>query len=247
LKTAGASHNSTVVISAEVTKAFARKCRDEKTSVTAALSTLLAAVLSTNISPHDEIRINTPISLRPFLDIPADRMVNAITDHTSTFTSITHDNDATIQGFDWAKARHIKHELVEQVEKEGRDNPVALLKYVSNMHEYFAEKVGKERDSSAEVSNLGVWRPHQPDVKEGSEAKKGTEKNAKWTLRRMTFSQSLNRTGAQISLSAVTGGDGCLVLSFNWPGDAEGDMHFLPQLPQRMKRGIDALSREHAQ
>jgi hypothetical protein len=107
----------------------------------------------------------------------------------------------------------MKEALAKEVSKKGADNPIALLKYVSNMQEFFLDKLGKPRDASVEVSNLGVWRPRNtPDVHEMAEPGK-----AKWTLGRMTFSQSMNHTSAQISVNAVTGGDGCMVINFCWP------------------------------
>ena len=226
------SHNTTIALSAETTKTFAEKCRKEGTSVTAALSTLLAAAIFPHIWPDTELRIDTPMSLRPVLDVSDTQMINAITNHTFTHHRTTESRSSNvIEMFSWATARRVKHDLVEQVKKKGADSPIALLKYVSNMHEYLVDKLGKPRDSSAEVSNLGVWRtpdPTDPDVRTPT-----------WKLGRMTFSQSLNRTGPPLSLSAVTGGDACLVLSFNWEG--EGGESALRRVPGLVKAGLEAL------
>lgn len=239
VQTPSFSHNTTVALSAEITTAFVKKCRREETSVTAALSALLAAVLFRHVNPHDKIKIDMPISLRPFLNIPKKSMVNAITNHTSTFHFEGNDCESTVEGFSWSTARQVKNELVKEVAKNGTDNPFALLKYIKSIHEYFLNQLGQPRSSSAEVSNLGGWNTRQFPVLDGTGRRGG------WLLGRMTFSQGLNHTGSQISLSVVTGGDGCMVLSFNWPEEPvlydKGGRDFMHRIPELMKRGIEVL------
>ena len=90
-----------------------------------------------------------------------------------------------------------------ELAKKGSDNTVSLLRYVSDMHKYFTEKVGQERKSSFELSNLGVVK---------TEAGSGEG----WKLGRCVFSQSPNITGPPLCCSVVTGGDGCCTLAFSW-------------------------------
>lgn len=251
------SHTTTVVISSETTRAFAAECRRQETSVTAALSTLLSAALFHLVDmPHDKIKIDTPISLRPFLDVQDKTMLNAITNHTSTFhrtpattdqTSSKTRNGFLSTQFLWDTARRVKSSLSHEVAKKGADNPIALLKYVKNMHEYFVGKVGGQRESTAEVSNLGVYRPFPSNSSPGDNENVTVCGKEQWKIGRMIFSQSLNHTGPMVSLSAVTGGDGCLVLSFNWPRQpvehAEGAERELWKVPEMMKRGVEELVR----
>ena len=264
--TTGASHNTTVALSADLTQRFASKCREQKTSVTAALSTLLAAILLRSVSSEageqeKSVRINMPIALRPFLDVEDNQMVNAITDLTTTFVATGKSEPSqsepsqrepnntgvtsVIKGFNWSTARRIKSELSAEVAQKGTDNPIALLKYVSDMHEYFTSKVGKDRETTAEVSNLGVWRARREGVLDGDkEAADGAGAEKNWRLGRMVLSQSVHRVGAMVSLSAVTGGDGCLVLSFNWGEPLDAEMVFLREVPGLVKEGITALANE---
>lgn len=247
------SNNLSVVLSAETTKRFATLCRKQETSVTAALSTLLSAALFHTVDlPHDQIRIDTPISLRPFIATQEKTMVNAITNSTSTFDRTPVTIDQATPGtnigplgahFSWATARRVKCDLVQAVEKKGADNPIALLKYVSNMHDYFTEKLGTQRETSAEVSNLGVYRPQLPP----SEGTADAERNDTWSIGRMLFSQSANHTGPQVGLGAVTGSDECLVLSFNLPLDLDGGDgvgQSFQKVPDLIKQGIEDLVRQ---
>lgn len=176
-----------------------------------------------------------PISLRSLLDVRKMQMVNAITNHTSTFRR-SELRDNVDNGPNLNVARRVKSELTREVGKKGADSPIALLKYVSNMPNYFNEMIGKARASTGEVSNLGV---HSVPTIGSSKSEGGLDA---WTIGRMVFSQSSNHTGSLISLSAVTGGDGCLVLCFNWPQDSveasDGGIKQLDAIPQIVEHGI---------
>lgn len=238
-------HSATVFLSAETTRLFASKCRSQNTTVTAALITLLAAVLQSTSAPGKELKIDIPISLRPFLSIPETQMVNAITTHAHTFrdpSSTLSDGD-TLAYFSWPTAREVKKALVSEVGNKGADNPIALLKYVSDMLGYFNAMLGRPRSSSAEVSSLGVWRGRtvvssDPDADAGAGVRAGAAKG--WEISRMVFSQSANLTAPPVNCSAVTGGDGCLALSFNWTGQGLEE-EVLERVPIAMKERIERL------
>ncbi|KAF9691610.1 hypothetical protein EKO04_010233 [Ascochyta lentis] len=211
------SKHHSLAIPASTTKAFATKCRSENTSVTAALSALIAVGISERIQvgtlgERKEIRVDTPISLRPFLDVPAGRMINAITNASFTYTMPSRapgagqpeGEDNKHAKLSWEQARQMKNGLRKEVEKKGADNLIALFKYVSDMPAFFLSQLGKPRPTSVELSNLGVWRGRT-----GTDGQQG-----KWKIGRMAFSQSVNHTSAPISVSVVTGGDGCLSLTF---------------------------------
>lgn len=224
---------TTTCLSPEITEAFATKCRAENTSVTAALSTLLAAAISSTIAPGKDLKIGMPISLRPFLSIPSSQttqMVNAISNHVSSFTAAP---------FSWSTARKVKTELQSEVAKKGADNPIALLKYVSDIQDFFSGMSGQQRQCSGEVSNLGVWRGHSSS--KSAAAEDVDESDGKWSCGRMTFSQSTNQAGAPICLSAVTGADGCLVLSFSWADENAVVEEGLGRVPHAVREGLEKL------
>jgi hypothetical protein len=254
-----ASMIKTIILSAETTRKFAAWCRSQQTSVTAALSTLLALAIFQVIDPTaDEITIGMPISLRPILNLAKNQMVNAITNHTATFRrsdTLNENEDEDIPQL----ARRVKLSLAQQVDKRGADNPIALLKYVSNMHTFFTQQLGTQRDTTAEVSNLGVYCPQicipREDITAPAQPvheRRSGDKRGKWGIGRMLFSQSCNHTGPLISLSAVTGGDGCLVMSFTWGldpierpvGDEDGGKrYYLKLVPGLMEQFVLCLIR----
>lgn len=90
---------------------------------------------------------------------------------------------------------------------------------MSDLHKYFTEKIGQQREISFELSNLGAVfgkmsspLPSPPDA--AAEVSKGEE--GAWKLGRCVFTQSANITGPPLSVSVVSGGDGCCVLAFAW-------------------------------
>jgi hypothetical protein len=75
------------------------------------------------------------------------------------------------------------------------------MKQRGDMRAVFSALVGRDRDSSFEVSNLGVVR---------------SEKGDGWSMGRCGFSRSAFAAGSAFSIGAITGCDGCLCLGFSW-------------------------------
>lgn len=111
--------------------------------------------------------------------------------------------------------------------KEGRDNPIALLKYVSDMPKFFKEKLGKPRESTSDISNIGVYRP-----KEGSEGP--------WSIGRMAFSQTPNLTSSPFGVNIVTGGDGNAVVNFSWTEGAV-EKELMAEVVDGFEKGVESL------
>ncbi|KZM21263.1 alcohol O-acetyltransferase [Ascochyta rabiei] len=182
------SEHRRLVIPISTTEAFAARCWSKSTSVTAALGALIAAgipayVQIENRSERKEIKIDMPASLRPSLKCPAGRMANAITNVSFTHTTplviqLEGESSAHLETL-WEQAREIKDSLTKEVKKKGADNPIALLKSVSDMPAFFLSQIAKPRPASAEMSNLGVWRKRLG-------ADDGWQ--GKWRIGRMTFS-----------------------------------------------------------
>lgn len=117
--------------------------------------------------------------------------------------------------FSWTEAQRSRRTIERILNSGGKNSRMYLLKYVRNFQkEFFLPKIGKNRASSFEVSNLGVFRLYQPQENGRSD---GTEREVEVPrISRVIFTQSANVTGAALETSAVTGPDGCLVLGFSW-------------------------------
>lgn len=202
-----------IVFSADVTHRLAQVSRQKGVSVTATLQCLLASSLFVALpaDEFDKIKITGPMAARRFLAGLEDaQMTNALMQW-----DFTHNRPLSVQNeektanalryFSWDEAQSVKSTIQSVLAQAGRDNSIALLKYVSNMHSFFTDQQGKQRASSAELSNIGVYKPKGEGM---------------WQIGRMTFSQCANPTSGAFGVSVVTGGDGCASLNFSWCEDA---------------------------
>lgn len=80
--------------------------------------------------------------------------------------------------------------------------PAGFLRHVPDMHRWFGEKLGRQRLSAFELSDVGKLGPlkRQVDYRIGS----------------LLFSQSASACSAAVKVSAVTGRDERLALGFSW-------------------------------
>jgi hypothetical protein len=86
---------------------------------------------------------------------------------------------------------------------DGQRINVVRINQCGDMREVFVSMVGQPRDSSFDVSNLGVvW------------ADEGV--NGTWKMGRCGFSRTAFAAGGVFSIGAITGYDGCLCLGFSW-------------------------------
>lgn len=226
----------TLVCSARTTRKLAQISRKEHTSVTSTLQCLLAAslFLSLPVAEVERVKIEGPISMRRFLGIKKGQMTSAIAQYEYLHERPTLGSadqiakTGVLQHFSWNEARAVKSAIQAEIGKEGCDNPIALLQYVSDMPKFFMEKLGKPRHPSVELSNIGVWHD-EPDS------------NANWTIGRMLFSQSPNVTGSAFAVNVVTGGDGNAVVNFCWSEGAV-EQETMNSIIRGIRRGLDGLT-----
>jgi hypothetical protein len=225
----------TLVLSKGTTTKLAQVSRREEASVTATLQCLLAASLFANLpaAEYERVKIEGPISMKRFLDVREDQMTNAIAQyaylHKRPASPPTEGRltSKVLQNFSWAAARAVKATIAAELAKKGRDSPIALLKYVSDMHKFFLEKLGKPRSPTAELSNVGVWPGRQ-------------ESGAEWSIGRMVFSQCPSPVASPFSISVVTGGDGNVSLNFCWPEGAVEE-ETMTRVIEGVREGVEGL------
>ncbi|KKK21467.1 hypothetical protein ARAM_003772 [Aspergillus rambellii] len=122
---------------------------------------------------------------------------------------------------DWASpwsddAWHCARSLTEKLADCAvtlQDQPVGLLRYVPSIRNWTAAKMGKHRDCSYELSNLGAF-----NAAESQDPASGAQCN----ITKMIFSRPVDATGAPLMLSAVSVKGGNLVISVVWQPGALG-------------------------
>ncbi|KAF2448983.1 hypothetical protein P171DRAFT_407317 [Karstenula rhodostoma CBS 690.94] len=217
-----------LALSAPTTTRLRELSRENKTTLQATLECCIACALFSVLpaETYDKVKASGPISTRSLIrhegkPVGDDDFVLALAEYTHLHERASHALPS--DEFPWAEACAVRSSIQTEIAKKGADNVISLLRYVSDMHKYLTEKTGEERSVSFELSNLGL-------VKAEAGAGDG------WKLGRCVFSQSANMTGPPIVCSAVTGGDGCCVLTFGW---LEG------VVTDEMVRGVvDAVERQ---
>ncbi|EKG11923.1 Alcohol acetyltransferase [Macrophomina phaseolina MS6] len=115
-------------------------------------------------------------------------------------------------GFDqsfWQRARDTTAHLAE---RSGTlvDQPIGLLSYLRSFRGWLEGLVGKERDSSYEVSNLLAFDPDEEEGGSGADGVGG------WGFRGMVFTQPANAVGSAVNFNVVSTKGGDLVVSLTW-------------------------------
>jgi len=192
-------------------------CRQEKTSVTALLTCVIAIVLARELE-EGKGRTERIQGLTAVIALSMRRFAPAITPRDMVaYTSgmdCTFRHDAKPgkgrlpscagEPFDWDEARRVKAELDAKTSSNQNHLP-AFLRLVPDLKAYLLAKVGKPRGGSFEVSNLGVVDMGDAMVETGGVKCEG-----------LLFSQAANVTGVPyvFSLATLKGGSMSIVLSW---------------------------------
>jgi len=185
-------------ISKITTTRFLHACRTQETTVTATLLTLVACSIFENLpSNFTDLTAGIPVNIRHWLPSIVDNESFGVwIDSFSEYYS-----RSTLQPFSWDEARRTKDTITHYLKSEGQRISVGRFKQCPDMREMFTSRIGTERDSSFDISNIGVIS----NVEDG-----------KWQVGRTVFSRSAFANGCALSISVATGGNGCIVLGFTW-------------------------------
>jgi len=109
----------------------------------------------------------------------------------------------------WDQALETKKSIKAYIDTNGSSINVAKFKYIRDMNRFFLSRLGQERTSSFDVSNLGVFPNLKTPAKDAN--RNETKQEDRWRVGSTIFSRCAFVSGSAISISVVTGGDGCLV------------------------------------
>ncbi|KAF2762939.1 hypothetical protein EJ05DRAFT_495789 [Pseudovirgaria hyperparasitica] len=197
----------TTGLSKSSSEAFRSLCKENGTTVTAALQTLVAEVIL-EIMPanYTNIRSNGAMSLRSFIPDVTQRSFGV---WVTAWNEVYQKSELSTEGMSWKRARASRKAIEDAVAARGNNSAVGLLRYVPDYQKYLLNKLGSQRDATFEVSNLGAYKD---DARSHDHHLGGEDPH----IERITFSQSGNVAGPALAVGAVTGGDGCLSLAFSW-------------------------------
>ena len=228
------SNFKSLTIPAFITTTFLTACRAHQTTVTASIPVIIASALSSLLpNQYTNFEVSIPVDLRRFLpdSITKKEPFGVFIDAISQY----YTRSALSSGSLWDEARRSKATLNSYLQTADTHINVARLGKVSDMRNFFLTKVGEDRGSSFNISNLGGMGPLESDSME-----RGVQNG--WKMGRMVFSRSAFVSGSALSTSLVTGPDGAMVFGFVWQ---EGviERWLIEGVVQYVKREIERIAR----
>ncbi|RDW63309.1 hypothetical protein BP6252_10854 [Coleophoma cylindrospora] len=136
----------------------------------------------------------------------------------------------------WDSARSLTEKLAECAVTL-RDQPAGLLRYVPSISKWTAGKIGKERDCSYQVSNLGAFEAAaSQDPADGEQC----------IITKMVFSLPASAISAPIAIGVISVKSGSMVVSIVWQPGAlgmplESESTFVDELGAFLKEDLKSL------
>lgn len=215
-------HLRAVTIAPDVVPRLIAACRTHGTTLSGILHILVLTSFAGRVPEEvaSSFSGETAISLLPWAKLPHDvdmdlsrvltdlntgtkRIWNAAT--VATIRSRLRDADADAENeLVWPLAATWRNEIKAKVATLPNDDIVGLMHYITDFNQRWLSKLGKARDATWAVSNIGSLR-------------NSTENGGKpWSIRRSLFMQPVLVAGAAVSVNVagVDGGPVSLVLSW---------------------------------
>lgn len=212
-------------ISSRVSWAFFEACKRENVSVTSALSSVVAgAMFDVLPTTAEALTCIIPVSLRPWLQLSQETTNRAFgTYFDATRILFTRsENDATA-GF-WSGAHQVAGTLNEyrkNVSPSGEPyTAVAAFKNIADVTAIFKSLPGNPRDAALELTNVGLF-PSAVAVGDASE--EAEPRAATWQVGKVLLSRSAVVSGAAVTVSVATGGNGSMTVGFSWQDGVVAD------------------------
>ncbi|KAJ5901855.1 alcohol acetyltransferase [Penicillium taxi] len=196
-----------------------RICRQNGVKFTGLFNQLVVTVLNSVLPRGSHVQNllgQIVVDLRPLTVYTENQMVNSVSALyvPSTRSSLTSGTTVVSLKQDtafWDAARATTSQLACCASTLA-NQPIGLLRYLSQFRPWFLEKLGKSRDSSYEISNAVLF-----DVTSLDSFSTITNLRLKnWDIKRVMFSQPANVTGSALNFQIVTRKDGDMVVTLNW-------------------------------
>lgn len=213
--------SETLLVNKSLLDATLNICRKHKVRFTGFFNQLVLHILDT-VLPQNAGRSflgQIVVDLRSL--VPAytqDEMVNCVSalyEFSSRSYQIRRGNERPTAGLKhdtafWDAARRTTLRLADCAGTLV-NQPIGLLRYLNQFRPWFFGKLGKNRESSYEISNAVVFDPLSLNVSSISPA---AYRN--WNIERICFSQPANVTGSALNFQIVTIRGGDMVITLNW-------------------------------
>ena len=208
-----------IEISETTLQSLIKACRAHNTTLTPLLHAYIASSLACRL-PHDvapTFAVTTPIDLRrcakPGYDVwkgiaclvaAHEGTINAATVAELRVSTEKGKENGTSEATIWSTATALGMEIRTKADSLPNDDVVAMMDWVSDWNEFWTKRIGKARDSSWEVSNIGALRSS------------ATQPQDQCTITRSIMTQGALPAGAafSVNVSGVEGHGVCLTLTW---------------------------------
>ncbi|UKZ67702.1 uncharacterized protein TrAtP1_008860 [Trichoderma atroviride] len=223
-----------------VSNSFFLKCKQNGLSVTSVVSSTLATVLF-DILPLDvgALTCIIPINLRPWLQLPrevGDDALGTYFDATRVLFKRPEriPNNPHSANDVWIAARKVSgivNDYLSNVSPSGEPyTAVSTLETIPDVSTIFKPMIGEPRDAAFEVTNVGIFPTRAtPETNEASI----------WQVGKVVLSRSSLVTGAAVTVSVATGGDGSMTIGYSWQEGVVSD-----DLVEKINRLVGECLRE---
>ncbi|KAK1757848.1 hypothetical protein QBC47DRAFT_411937 [Echria macrotheca] len=148
----------------------------------------------------------TPINMRNAAGVAQNEMGEFASGVYAVHPLITPEScSGPLTEAEWTAARACSEQLAEASYRL-QDQPIGLLRYVPSIRKWTAAKLGQARDSSYELSNVGVFDGMGDGVK----------------VRKMVFAQPGMVVGSPLCINVASAKSGGLVYTITWATGALG-------------------------
>lgn len=218
-------HVKFITIRKDVSARLLSSARKHETTLTGILYILGVSVLSRMLSeraPKKYKRIVgvLPVSYQKLAQIPP----TAIADAVSIYTS----HDKLDPEFSWVKAASFSKKLHKSIPRLREEVGIAKI-LNGHFEEYHLAKLGKKRENSLLISNLGPSRADQGLV-EGP-----------WEIEDMYFSQDIRVLGSALKLNVIGSPNGNVNIGLTW-GEGVVENEFAESFAGALETSIVELS-----
>ncbi|KAI4852086.1 hypothetical protein E4T44_01719 [Aureobasidium sp. EXF-8845] len=200
-----------ITIDCGIKEKLLQQCRANKTTLTGLLQHLIARSL---ISPEgggvtaSAFLAGVAIDMRHLFPdrYSAASMMNCVTGYSELVYSPSPQEEetwATNSSSNFWKACRKTSASLKLAASTLHNQPIGLLQYLKAFRPWTASLLGKERDMSFEISNLG-------SVKQPKDSNSGIG------MEKLLFSQPAKASGSLLDLNAVSVEEGPLILSVTW-------------------------------
>ena len=181
-------------------------------TLTSLLTAVIVWALTAKIPAGHYFVGNTPYTLRYITGTSMDEMVNQTscfettysTELLATMRESPNNKLEHIQNL-WTTARAFHAQMTAERAESPRDNVIGLLPYVFDYIKYYRKRIGKPREITFELSNLGPFEAGPRGC-----LPKG------WTLQTMTFTQGAQPVGPALTANCVGVRGGALTIAITW-------------------------------